>query len=78
MAVNIEFGDAGPQEILLNTLAGWVVRINDDVDIFVTGTEIDDKGWRQLVGLQCDEEGNPIDPPVERRFGAEGLDIYIY
>jgi hypothetical protein len=76
MAVTIEFGDPGPEEIVLNGLAGWVVRVNNDVDIFVLGTDLDDAGWRRLVGYECDDEGNPTG--VERKFSAADLDIYIY
>lgn len=75
--IHIEFQDAGPEEIVLNSLAGWVVRVNDDVDIFVTGTTTDERGWRRLVGLRCDDEGNPIDGE-ELTFSSDDLKIDIY
>lgn len=76
--IHIEFQDSGPEELILNYLQGWVVRINDDVDVKVIGTDTDEYGYRRLIGNKCDEEGNPIKPAVVLAFPAEDLKIDIY
>ena len=76
--IHIETSDPDTDEMILNSISDWVVRINDKVDVMVIGFARLDDSTAVLRGWKVDDEGIPLDPGAIVDTPLEDINILIY